>query len=442
MKKNLKLIVLLFSICLLFLTSNFVILFMGEEKTFIFFKNVVEIENIILISKNDTTAQVIITPTKKEQYCSLDNDIFLKMKDNTCNVPITLAGTSVIYFKDERGVLSLPVKVNNYVLDVTIDDKYYLAKGAELDLSNAVTFIGDGEVTFNYDDAVIALANNLITTLNNGRTTLEVKYQDELIKSTEIIVSDTILLPHVDSKKKQLGCNIYDEESANLLDEILASRVDKAGKNTRAGVVAAARFLTLEFPYRIPYFYENGRLHESNPHTADGEGRYYHVGLYLHKNKFSSIVKKVAGPATWGCGLTNYQPNPPNYIPLTKMPNGLDCSGFVSWAILNGGFDIGDLGAGPTDYNYELPDTGKFTKLTNEVIASSIIKPGDLMSMSGHISIVIGIDEKNIYIAESLPRFRGLVVNAYTKTKINKTFSHVVLMDRVYQNDGNLTYMW
>lgn len=442
MKKNFKLIVLILFMCLIFVTSNFLIIFIGEEEPFIILKNEVEIESITLISKGDTIAQVIITPTKEEQYCSLDNEMFFEMKNNTCNVPVTLVGSSIIYFKDDRGVTSLPLEVNNYVIDNSIDDNYYLALGDVLDLSKSIAFIGNNDITYNYDATIINVSDNLINTLSTGKTILEVKYQEQVIKTSFLVVSDNIVVPHIDTKKKQLGCNVYDEENANLLDEILASRVDKAGRSTRAGVVAAARFLTLEFPYRIPYFYENGRLHESNPHRADGEGRYYHIGLYLHKNKFSSIVKKVAGPATWGCGLINYEPNPPNYIPLTKMPNGLDCSGFVSWTILNGGFDIGDLGAGPTNYNYELPDTGEFTKLTNEVIASNIIKPGDLMSMSGHIAIVIGIDENNIYVAESLPRFRGVVANTYSKTKINKTFSHVVLMDRVYQNDGNLTYMW
>ena len=62
--------------------------------------------------------------------------------------------------------------------------------------------------------------------------------------------------------------------------------------------------------------------------------------------------------------------------------------------------------------------------------------------MQGHIAIIIGIDENNIYVAESLPRFKGVVANVYNKNKISKTFSHVILMDRVYEIDGNLTNMW
>lgn len=53
---------------------------------------------------------------------------------------------------------------------------------------------------------------------------------------------------------------------------------------SRAGVAEAARFLTLEFPYRIGYFNENGRL--ANPPKVDCEERYYHKGLYLHSSRF------------------------------------------------------------------------------------------------------------------------------------------------------------
>lgn len=438
MKNNLKLISIIFFFCL----SSFIIYVIPLQVKSIILINEVEITNISLVSQEENSVKVAIKPSKEEKYCSLDDDFFIEMQDNICTMSVSKKGDSNIYFKDEREIISKPLKIDNYVLDIQIDDIYYLALGSFLDLKDTITYIGNKKLTYDYDETIIDVLNNEFITLKSGETSLEIKYDNEVIKKSKIIVSDLIEKPVINARKKQLGCKIYSEEQANMLDEILASGIKKAGNSTRAGVVAAARFLTLEFPYRIPYFYENGRLHESSSHHADGEGRYYHVGLYLHKNKFSSITKKVAGPSIWGCGLTNYQPNPPNYIPLEKILNGLDCSGFVSWAILNGGFDIGDLGAGPTNYNYELPDTGEFVKLTKENIVSNIIKPGDLLSMQGHIAIIIGIDENNIYVAESLPRFKGVVANVYNKNKISKTFSHVILMDRVYEIDGNLTNMW
>ena len=92
-------------------------------------------------------------------------------------------------------------------------------------------------------------------------------------------------------------------------------------------MVEAARFLTLHFPYKIEYFYENGRL---GTNGIDGEGRYYHKGLYLNSSKYSTISKSKNGPKVWGCSLYS--------TPVKRNDNnGLDCSGFVSWALLNGG---------------------------------------------------------------------------------------------------------
>lgn len=56
--------------------------------------------------------------------------------------------------------------------------------------------------------------------------------------------------------------------------------------------------------------------------------------------------------------------------------------------------------------------------------------------------MIIGIDEDNIYVAESLPNLGGAVAKRYSKTNIRNTFTHVVLMDKYYEKDGNLTDMW
>ena len=59
------------------------------------------------------------------------------------------------------------------------------------------------------------------------------------------------------------------------------------------------------------------------------------------------------------------------------------------------------------------------------------------------MAIIAGIDnEENYYVADSLPQFKGVVLNKYNKTKLKNTFTHIMLMDSVYQKDGNLTNMW
>lgn len=54
----------------------------------------------------------------------------------------------------------------------------------------------------------------------------------------------------------------------------------------------------------------------------------------------------------------------------SKKPNGLDCSGFISWALKNARFDPGDIGAGDSAYPYQMTKLGEFVSLTPELIKS------------------------------------------------------------------------
>ena len=132
---------------------------------------------------------------------------------------------------------------------------------------------------------------------------------------------------------------------------MLAYRIEQAGGyQTRAAVVAAARFLLLEFPYRLNYFPEHGRIDYPGRLHADGEGRNYHVGLYLDESKFADIEASVTGPAIWGCPL-EVNSGEVDQPAGNFYANGLDCSGFVSWVLLNGGFEVGALWSGFVYYD-------------------------------------------------------------------------------------------
>ena len=127
-----------------------------------------------------------------------------------------------------------------------------------------------------------------------------------------MLVTDLISVPDPDTYSKPLLVgDVYSVEQEALLDEILASRVEQAGEKTRGAVVAAARFLTLEFKQRVPYFYENGRLkpYGGGGAYADGEGRYYHKGLYLTSAKYAELDPRgiAYGPAHWGAPLMNWE---------------------------------------------------------------------------------------------------------------------------------------
>jgi hypothetical protein len=286
------------------------------------------------------------------------------------------------------------------------------------------------------------------TSGKQGKTYLTITNGELQKKEVEITVTNTIVkMPkEFDSKKKFLTCEQFSESEASLLDEILEYRIAEAGYGTRAGAVAAARFLTLEFPYRISYYFENGRLNGTGTHYVDGEGRYYHKGLYLSKSKYNQLVPgaKLKGPKMWGCKMVSYEDDRENgYYPGGKYPNGLDCSGFVSWTLLNGGFDVGDGGAGESPaIRGQMTDTGDYKRLTQGMINRGEVRVGDLLNIYGHIAIIIGDDGDNFYVAESLNNYKGVVMKKYSKKKVINWFPYVVLMDSVYESDGNLTNMW
>ena len=333
----------------------------------------------------------------------------------------------------------------NNILDFEFTyPKIYLIVDEETEIEFSDVLINPDEVDYQFtssDSSVVSIEDGIIKGISPGNAFITSPLVDDKL---EVVVTDLITFPTYQKKYKQhLPCNYYTEEQANLLDEILAYRIHKAGYQTRAAAIEAARFLTLSFPYRIPYFYENGRVHESGVNYADGEGRYYKQGLYLHESKFSDIKATFNGPAIWGCPLTNWETDEQfGYYPGMKKPNGLDCSGFVSWVLKNAGFDPGDIGAGETEYPHQLTDLGKYTPLTVSLIDNGTVKTGDLVNYWGHIGIIVGIDGENIYVAESLQNFGGVVTRLYSKYTISETFNHVVLMDEYYKNDGNYSVMW
>ena len=308
----------------------------------------------------------------------------------------------------------------NNILDFEFTyPKIYLIVNEATEIEFSDVLINPDEVDYQFtssDSSVVSIEDGIIKGISPGNAFITSPLVDDKL---EVVVTDLITFPTYQKKHKQhLPYNYYTEEQANLLDEILAYRIHKAGYQTRAAAIEAARFLTLSFPYRIPYFYENGRVHESGVNYADGEGRYYKQGLYLHESKFSDIKATFNGPAIWGCPLTNWETDEQfGYYPGMKKPNGLDCSGFVSWVLKNAGFDPGDIGAGETEYPHQV-------------------------NYWGHIGIIVGIDGENIYVAESLQNFGGVVTRLYSKYTISQTFNHVVLMDEYYKNDGNYSVMW
>ena len=313
------------------------------------------------------------------------------------------------------------------------------------------------------DDSVCKIINNKVVTSGKGVATIYASIND-VSKSIDIQVTDLYTLPDYDSAKKPfLKETICNEQEAHMLDEVLKAKIDEAGYGTRAGVVAAARFLSLEFPYKLAYFSESGRLDTYNGNRAcDGEGRYYHKGLFLSEDKFDGLQTSIYGPAYWGQFFheddsddhslddfylyDGFEPSDiGSHLYLSKRPNGLDCSGYVSWCYLNGGFDLGDMGAGGPG-SYGMTDLGEMVYISDELLQSNRIKAGDLVGFVAHIGIVIGVDDNYIWIADTL--VTGLKVTRYERNTASfdalgeDAFKYFILMDSEYKQDGNYTEMW
>ena len=307
-----------------------------------------------------------------------------------------------------------------------------LGQSAEFSFNTVV--LGDSYplITYEYDDSAIELdpLNRTIKALKPGNYSLIIQYgtaSDILyIEISNLLVSRDYL------QKDKLSNYQFSKEENDYLDEQLSQQILQAGYHTRAGVVEAARFLTLDFAFEVPYFFENGRL----PNKVDGEGRYYHEGLYLNDSRYQNIAFSLRGPAVWGEKLYSNQTR-------FQSANGLNCSGFVTWALVNGGYDPGDIGAQKGAGGW-LCDLG--TKLKPDMKNLDAIKVGDIVhsvEVGGHVGLIIAKDEQNFYIAEALwygPKC--VTVTALSYQQFIKRFDIVVLMDDFYQADGQLSDNW
>lgn len=346
---------------------------------------------------------------------------------------------------------------NNNIINennLIIDNKYNIKFSKTtyyVGLNETITIDIKDNSNINYklsieDNSIGKIENNNITGLKYGNTDIILTLPNNTIITSKIyVVKGMVDRPEkFNYDKKYLSCNYFTNEENKLLDKALEDRINSVTYKSRASVVEAARFLTLNFEFRLPYFYENGRLNNyGGKEHVDGEGRYYHKGLFLSESKYDELSRTLYGPQMWGCPLTNItKANGYGYYVGGKYPNGLDCSGFVSWALYNGGFDVGDTGAGETYREDDLYDLGKKTPITLDLLNSEKIKVGDLIAYSGHMAMIVGINEEYLYVAETLPHLKGVVTKEYTREKAKNTFTHIMLMDNVYKNDGALTNMW
>lgn len=335
----------------------------------------------------------------------------------------------------DDGVKSIKFKV----------DTFYLAIGESEKLNYDIESSKDDyKLTWSSENEdIVSISDGKIVGVNLGTSVVTLKSESGKKAEVSVTVTDLIRKPELDDKKKFLPCHAYTEEEAHIIDEALRTRVLNKGEGTRAALIETIRFMTLSFKYKVSYFYENGRMHESGVRKADGEGRYYHKGLYLSEDKFKDIKASHKGPAIWGCPLTNLQDHN-RYKPGVKMPNGLDCSGFVTWSLYNSGLDVGDIGAGINDRHKDMSDVGEMHSLTYEYANSSDYKVGDVIARWGHTALIAGKDSEYLYIAESLLKGVRIEKVSYKNpnSSLYKYYAYINKMDKEYSKNDDYTDMW
>lgn len=308
----------------------------------------------------------------------------------------------------------------------------------------------DYSVEFLSGDKILEINDKSFKAVATGEC---VVYRGETDEKIQVSVSDFYSKAHIDNYKPVIYEKAYTQEEAAYLDKALEARINEVGYKTRAAVAEAARFLSMSFNYKIPYFCENGRM--TGGTYCDGEGRFYHKGLYLSEDKYSLIDPKgiIEGPGMWGsmmhmsCGVMPH-------------PNGLDCSGFVTWCLVQAGFDPGDYGAGSNAQG----DAFCVSDLSNgdggavwlDEIDPDKIQAGDIIAWDGTTAIVVGVDEENVYIAHQYWD-NGLDVITSKKSELKHylpgsddswvdNWQYVSLMDDYYKTNGNgtgnYTAMW
>ena len=417
--------------------------------SYYFYVQQIPIEDIDYVYQNDKIYATIRFKRKTEGRCIYDSSYAL-IENKTCVLEVMNEEKEVLITTKWR---TKSVKLNpnlHQVLSLSVTDgTLYLAIGEEKKIEVLTTQIGNPDTNYvlkSSNEKIVSIKENSLVGVSKGETTVSVTL-GHLNEEFNVVVTDIITLPTLTKNKKSLPCNYYSESDAKLLDEILKYKVNEAGYQTRGGVVAALRFLTLEFPFKIDYFFENGRLNNNTGgRYVDAEGRFYHEGLYLSTEKFSLLDKNSNGwgPAIWGCPLMNWEDDG-KFKPYTKYPNGLDCSGAVTWALLQAGFNPLDTGAGVNkEYHDGLGDIGPQIKITRELLESKTLKVGDYIGSEWHAGLIGGITDTHIYVFESTTYYDGLVMHEYTFDELFSSYflSYVIKMDDYYKEEGTYTNYW
>lgn len=213
------------------------------------------------------------------------------------------------------------------------------------------------------------LSSDMVTTVNTF-TQAELALIDS-IKINSIGLDNAIKYQH--SKTYETSLTGYDYE---YYQSLLTKSLNLA-TSTRSKSVMAAIFLSTTFPH-MNYFWGGG-------HDKISEG--------LDPTWGTLKVVTAAGSDTTG----------------TKQPNSLDCSGYISWSLKNGGYDLSK-----PMVTGELEQLGEKIPITESTDKN--IQVGDLAYMDGHVGMIIRKDGSEITVSHCSGSGNGMNI-----TKIDTT---------------------
>ena len=204
----------------------------------------------------------------------------------------------------------------------------------------------------------------------------------------------------------------------------LFNNVRTAGYKTREGVVAAAIYVSSHIDVHIPYFWSGGHFHNYSGYVDKGENL---IGV----------------PDKWGCNVKMAFGGTDKQKDGVAYPFGTDCSGFLAWAIFNGGYYTGNSNQTITVSTGSTPPSsigGISVSSVKTGNAKGKIKAGDIAFKSGHVGMVVEVNDSGFTVAEEQGYSTGLVISKHTYSK--SRFTDIVLMDNFYQNYQKGTALW
>ena len=279
--------------------------------------------------------------------------------------------------------------------------------------------------TYSNNTTLCGVANTHSNRITSIRSSIDKYYTDQLsnkqnqndyFKNTNINISystsnyKNYLLPDLN-----ISLEDYLKEKNMTIDNlnnIIKERVEKAGTGTGDGVVAAGKtladFLSAQ-GVKLPYISSTGL-------SGLASGKYSELGA----NK------------DWGTQGEWYS------IGYNKnyYNSGLDCSGFLSWALHNGG------------YKYDEYHSSQFENLGTKREFDSNGKAGDILWKDGHVAMITDVNKNGYTILHETEndeidkQVEGLI---YTHTdftgkdkETTKQFTHIIDMSEYYNNPANL----